>query len=259
MKSKRVAYLWLRCVATGVLLFLSACSAVVKPAPNDPWEELNRHTQVFNDRFDDYLMRPIAKFYKWSVPVFVDNGVTNFMNNVEDILVVANDLLQFKLKLFGMDTGRFLINSAFGLAGSVDVAMHLGLPKHAEDFDQTLAKWGMPSGPYLVVPFLGPSTPRGVIGIAGDIAANPINWVHPLVWPYTVNALRIIDKRANLLSASNIFDQAAVDRYEFIRNAYFQDRNNKIYDGNPPPDEEMEKELEYEELQPAVIIPKEDK
>jgi phospholipid-binding lipoprotein MlaA len=259
MKPKFFNPVWLKCVVSTFCVVLCACTPVIKPDPNDPWEALNRSTQTFNDRFDDYLMRPIAEFYQWAAPRFVDAGVTNFMNNVEDILVIGNDLLQLKMGLFAMDSGRFAINTAFGLAGSVDVASHLGLPKHSEDFDQTLAKWGIPSGPYLVIPFLGPSTPRGAVGIAGDIAANPINWVNPIVWPYTVNALRLIDKRANLLSASRIFDQAAVDRYAFIRNAYFQDRNYKIHDGNPPLDDEMEKELESEELQPAVIIPKEEK
>jgi phospholipid-binding lipoprotein MlaA len=260
MKLKPVVFTWLRCVASIVLLALSACASDIKPNPNDPLEGWNRGAQTFNDGLDDYVMRPIAKSYDFVTPSFVDTGVTNFMNNVEDILVFGNDLLQFKLGQFGMDSGRFMINTTFGLAGAVDVATHLGLPKHAEDFDQTLGTWGIPSGPYLVIPVLGPSSPRGVVGIAGDIAANPINWVNPIAWPYSVGALRIIDKRANLLSASNILDQAAVDRYEFIRNAYLQDRNYKIHDGNLPLDEEMEQELNSEEVwQPATIIPKEHK
>jgi phospholipid-binding lipoprotein MlaA len=260
MKSNPVAFMRIKNILAAILLALSACTSDIKPNnPNDPWEEWNRGTQTFNDRMDDYFMQPVAESYRWATPAFVDTGVTNFMNNVEDILVMGNDLLQFKPGQFSMDSGRFLINTAFGLAGAVDVATHLGLPKHSEDFDQTLAKWGIPSGPYLVLPFLGSSTPRGVAGLAGDVAANPINWITPVAWPYSVNALRFVDKRANLLSASRIFDQAAVDRYEFIRNAYFQDRNYKIYDGAPPPDDEMEKELESEELSPSIIIPTEDK
>jgi phospholipid-binding lipoprotein MlaA len=259
MKSKPGVILWLKCISCAVLLALAACTADIKPAPNDPWEAWNRSTQTLNDHLDDYFMRPVAESYRWLTPVFVDVAVTNFMNNVEDILVIGNDLLQFKLKLFSMDSGRFMVNTIFGLAGAVDVAMHLGLPKHAEDFDQTLAVWGIPSGPYLVLPGLGPSTPRGVLGLAGDVAANPINWITPVAWPYTVNALRFVDKRANLLSASRIFNEAAVDRYEFIRNAYFQDRDYKIHDGAPPPDQEMQEELESEELSPSIIIPREDK
>jgi phospholipid-binding lipoprotein MlaA len=249
----------LRCFLSAILLVLSACTSVTKSDPNDPWQEWNRSAQTFNDRMDDHIMRSIAESYRWVTPAVVDAAVTNFMNNINDILVAGNDLLQFKPGQFGMDSGRFMINTAFGLAGAVDIATHLGLPKHAEDFDQTLARWGIPSGPYLVVPLLGPSTPRGVLGLAGDAAANPINWITPVAWPYTVNALRFVDERANLLSASTILDQAAVDRYEFIRNAYLQDRNYKIYDGTPPPDQEMEEELDNAEMNPSIIIPVENK
>jgi len=261
MKFKPVAYKWLRWSAAPIImLLLSACASEIKPNPNDPWEGWNRGTQSFNDGLDDYLLKPIAIGYRFITPSFVDAGVTNFMNNVEDILVVGNDLLQFKLVQFGMDSGRFVVNTAFGLAGAVDVATYMGLPKHAEDFDQTLGTWGIPSGPYLVLPVLGPSSPRGVVGTAGDIAANPINWINPIVWPYTVGALRVVDKRANLLSASTIIEQAAVDRYEFIRNAYLQDRNYKIHDGNIPVEDDIEQELNSEEVwQPATIIPKPDK
>lgn len=261
MKYKPVAYKWLKWGACAIFMALSACATTtdIKPTARDPWEAWNRDVQSFNDGLDDYVMKPVATSYHWATPGFVDAGVTNFMNNVEDLLVIANDLLQFKMGQFGMDTGRFMINSAAGLAGTVDVASYLGLPKHSEDFDQTLGLWGIPSGPYMVFPVLGPTTPRGLVGIAGDLAANPINWVNPIVWPYTVGALRIVDQRANLLSAGKILDQASVDRYEFIRNAYLQDRIYKIHDGNPPPDEEMEREFEYEALQPAIIIPQEDK
>jgi phospholipid-binding lipoprotein MlaA len=122
----------------------------------------------------------------------------------------------------------------------------LEMPKHNEDLDQTLGSWGVPSGPYLVMPFIGPSTPRGVVGMAGDTASNPINWVTPAAIPYGVGALKTIDTRADLLSASKIADEASVDRYEFIRNAYFQQRNYQIFDGNPPMNDEMEQELELE-------------
>jgi phospholipid-binding lipoprotein MlaA len=119
------------------------------------------------------------------------------------------------------------------------------LPKHIEDLDQTLGVWGIPSGPYLVIPLVGPSTPRGVAGLAGDTMSNPINWVTPVAIPYGTGALKTIDMRADRLSASKIVDEASVDRYEFIRNAYFQDRNYKIHDGNPPPeDDELEKEMD---------------
>jgi phospholipid-binding lipoprotein MlaA len=232
---------------TGAVLALAGCAAANKSDPRDPWEGWNRNVQNFNDHLDNYVMKPVAQGYQTVTPEFVDRGVTNFFSNVEDIAVVANDLLQFKLAQSGMDTGRFLVNTTAGLGGFVDVASKLDLPKHSEDLDQTLGAWGIPSGPYLVMPLIGPSTPRGLVGMAGDTASNPINWVNPSAIAYGSGTLKTIDTRADLLSATKIVDQASVDRYEFIRNAYFQDRNYKIYDGNPPPsaeDEALEKEMD---------------
>ncbi|MDD2769395.1 MAG: VacJ family lipoprotein, partial [Methylococcus sp.] len=175
-----------------------------------------------------------AKGYQWAAPKFVDKGVTNFFSNVDDITVIANDLLQFKLLQTGADLGRLVVNSTIGMAGFIDVADKLDLPKHYEDFDQTLATWGVPSGPYLVLPVIGPGSPRGVVGFAGDTAANPINYITPAGIPWGAGTGRYVDLRADMLSASKIADEASVDRYEFIRNAYFQQRNYLIHDGNPP-------------------------
>lgn len=200
----------------------------------DPWEGWNREAQSFNDGLDDYVMKPVAKGYQWAAPKFVDKGVTNFFSNVDDITVIANDLLQFKLMQTGQDLGRLVVNSTIGMAGFIDVADKLDLPKHYEDFDQTLATWGVPSGPYLVLPVIGPGSPRGVVGFAGDTAANPINYITPAGIPWGAGTGRYVDIRADMLSASKIADEASVDRYEFIRNAYFQQRNYLIHDGNPP-------------------------
>lgn len=191
-------------------------------------------------------MKPVAQGYQYVTPSFVDQGVTNFFSNVDDIGIVANNLLQFKLLQSGQDMGRLLVNTTLGLGGFVDVASKLDLPKHNEDLDQTLGAWGVPSGPYLVLPFLGPSTPRGVVGVAGDTAVNPINWINPTTIPYGAGAARTIDMRADFLSATKIMDEASVDRYEFIRNAYFQQRNYLIHDGNPPLDEELEREMDLQ-------------
>ncbi len=249
---KKTAYMFKLKASVLVCLALSvaACATANKSDPRDPWEGWNRGVQSFNDGLDDYFMKPIAKGYQKVTPEFVDRGVTNFFSNVEDIAVVINDLLQFKLMQTGQDTGRFLVNTVMGLGGLVDVASKLDLPKHNEDLDQTLAVWGLPSGPYFVVPLVGPSTPRGVFGLAGDTAVNPLNWIVPATVPYSTGALHTIDTRADLLSATKIVDEASVDRYEFIRNAYFQDRNYKIYDGNPPPSsEEAELEKQMDELE----------
>lgn len=222
------------------------CASTAHHDPRDPWEGWNRGVQSFNDSLDDHVMKPVAQGYQYITPTVVDTGITNFFSNVDDIGVIANDLLQFKLLQTGQDLGRLLVNSTLGLAGFVDVASKLDLPKHNEDLDQTLGAWGVPSGPYLVLPLIGPSSPRGVIGVAGDTVANPINWITPAAIPWGAGAIKTIDTRADLLSSTKIVDQAAVDRYEFIRNAYFQQRNSLIYDGNPPLDEEMEKDLELE-------------
>ncbi len=237
-------------------LSLAGCAATAsKNDPRDPLEGWNRRVQKFNDGLDDHFMKPVSKGYQWVTPSFIDRGVTNFFSNVDDINVIANDLLQFKLTQSGSDVGRLLVNTTLGLGGFVDVASKLNMNKHTEDLDQTLGFWGLPSGPYLVLPLVGPSTPRGALGLAGDSAANPINWVTPAAIPYGSGTLKTLDMRADLLSASKIVDEASVDRYEFIRNAYFQQRNYLIHDGNPPVDEEMEEELELEGLQDNPAIP----
>ena len=252
MKNNPRAFKIVSGVILGIVLGAPGCATNGRNDPRDPWEGWNRSVQGFNDGLDDYFMKPIAKGYQWVTPSFVDKGVTNFFNNVDDIAVILNDLLQFKLTQTGMDTGRLLINTTAGVGGFVDVASSVNLPKHNEDLDQTLGFWGIPSGPYLVLPLIGPSTPRGALGLAGDTVSNPLNWVTPGAVGFGSGTLRTIDTRADLLSATNIMDQASVDRYEFMRNAYFQDRNYKIYDGNPPVDTDMEQELEeFESLNPT--------
>ena len=234
------------CLSAFTLFQGCASDEVKKEDPRDPWEDWNRGAQNFNDRLDDYLFKPVGTGYKFVTPGVVDKGVTNFYSNVSDIGVMANDLLQFKLLQTSQDFGRILVNSTVGLAGFVDVASKMHLPKHDEDFDQTLGKWGIPSGPYLVLPFIGPGSPRGVVGYAGDIFSNPINYITPMAWPYGSGTLRIIDMRADLMSASKIVDEASVDRYQFIRNAYQQQRAYLINDGNPPLDEELERQMDLD-------------
>ncbi len=246
MKRSRHSYRIRRVLWLALAASLIGCATTSQNDPRDPWEGWNRGVQGFNDKLDDYVMKPVAKGYQYVTPSVVDQGVTNFFSNVDDVAVVANDLLQFKFLQTGQDFGRFMVNSTIGLGGFVDVASHMELPKHNEDLDQTLGAWGIPSGPYLVLPFIGPSTPRGVVGVAGDTLSNPINWVTPTVIPWGSGILRTVDMRADLLSATKIMDEASVDRYEFMRNAYFQQRKYLIHDGNPPVDEELEKEMDLE-------------
>ena len=233
-----------RAISLTVFTFLSGCATT--NTVGDPLEGWNRGTQSFNDKFDTYAMKPVAKGYNWIMPAFANQHVSNFFSNINDISVTINDLLQFKLAQTGMDSARFLVNTTAGVGGLIDVASMIDLPKHQEDFDQTLGVWGVPAGPYLVLPLLGPSSPRGVVGLVGDAAANPATYVGFGTFPGMSNGveaaissgyyvLNAIDKRADNLATEKVVSEAAsVDRYEFIKNAYFQRRNFLVNDGNLP-------------------------
>ncbi len=226
-----------------ILVWIAGCAT--HGDPRDPIEPFNRSMQKFNDTLDDYVMKPVAEGYQWITPDFVDRGVTNFFNNLGDIAVTVNDLLQFKFKHSGQDAARLVVNTTVGVGGVIDVASRLGLERHEEDFGQTLAVWGLPNGPYLVLPFLGPMTPRDAVGNVADGFLNPISYT---VLPARVGlyGLRTIDFRADNLKATEVLDEAALDRYSFIRNAYFQRREYLVYDGEPPLREEEFEEFEKE-------------
>lgn len=216
---------------------LTGC-ATTSNDPRDPIEGWNRGVQVFNDKFDAHALKPVAHGYRWIMPSFVDTGVTNFFSNIEDIRVVINDLLQFKLKQGGMDTTRFLINTTVGVAGLFDVASYWDFPKNNEDFGQTLGVWGVPMGPYLVLPLLGPSSPRGATGLIGDTLMNPATYIEDTAIRLGIFGLDLIDTRADLLSASKIAEEAALDHYEFIRDSYIQRREFLVNDGDVPLDDD---------------------
>ncbi|MGR9013853.1 MAG: MlaA family lipoprotein [Gammaproteobacteria bacterium] len=217
-----------------VLLGMLGGCATVANDPKDPFEEWNRGVQSFNDNLDDYAMKPVAKGYQWITPEFVDQGVTNFFSNIDDIGVTINDLLQFKISQTGLDGSRFIVNTIAGIGGFVDVAAMIDLPKHNEDFDQTMGVWGVPTGPYLVLPFFGPSSPRGVGGLIGDAAMNPISYLDSGVISSGLFGLNAVDLRADNLATEKIAAEAAVDRYAFFKSAYFQHREYLINDGNMP-------------------------
>lgn len=236
-------------------LLVSSCATVTAPDEKDPWESFNRSMYEFNDTFDDYLARPIAEAYKEHLPGFFQTGVSNFFSNLDDVLVFLNDLLQFKFEQAAQDLSRFVFNSTFGLLGLFDVATYMELPKHHEDFGQTLATWGVGDGPYLVLPFLGPSNVRDTAGIVADGYIDPIYNTDDDEIRWSLIALRAVDKRADLLAATKLMEKSGIDPYVFMRNAYFQYRENLIYDGNPPrktisaptqDDLDLENELELE-------------
>ncbi|CAA9891592.1 Surface lipoprotein [Candidatus Methylobacter favarea] len=211
--------------------------------PNDPWVGWNRGAQSFNDDVDDAILKPVAKGYLAITSEAVDQGVTNFFSNLNDIGVTVNDFLQLKFLQGGMDASRFIVNTTAGMAGIFDVAKHIDLPKHNEDFGQTLGFWGVPSGSYLVLPFFGASSPRDTVGLVGDALLNPLTYAS-LFGGAAINAVTtgtkavdVADTRAGLMSTEKMIDEASVDRYDFIKNAYQQHREYLIHDGNPPQDE----------------------
>lgn len=200
----------------------------------DPLEPLNRKIYKFNDTVDKAVLKPVAKGYQSVVPLPFRVMIGNFFSNLDDVVVVVNDLFQLKGKQAFSDAGRVFINSTLGFAGLVDVAGPSGYPKHNEDFGQTLGYWGIENGPYLVLPFLGPSTLRDGMGDVVDWQFYPVYRTHDMARKNSLVAINAVDKRAGLLNGENILMQAALDPYVFIREAYLQHRRNLVYDGNPP-------------------------
>ncbi len=220
-----------------ILLMVTGCASVNGAADKrDPFEGFNRSVYQFNDDFDRAILKPAAEGYQKIMPRFANDGVSNFFSNLDDFYVLLNDLLQFKFKQANSDLQRVVWNSTAGLLGLIDVATRMDLPKHNEDFGQTLGYWGVGPGPYLVLPFLGPSTVRDGSGMAANwyLKTHPLYHVEhePTLWSAT--ALRVIDTRAGLLRASKVMETAALDEYVFLRDAYLQQREHLVYDGNPP-------------------------
>ena len=201
----------------------------------DPLEPINRVVFDFNDAFDRALMRPVARGYRAILPEMVRTGVTNVFSNIEDLWIAANNLLQGKVEDGLQDVMRVTINTVFGLGGLIDIASDAGLDKHNEDFGQTLGRWGVGSGPYLVLPLLGPSNLRDGIGLLGvDYAADPVWNQGHIPTRNTFYAGRAVNSRANTLDAVSVMEEAALDKYRFVRESYIQRRRSLIYDGNPP-------------------------
>ncbi|MBU0500164.1 MAG: VacJ family lipoprotein [Gammaproteobacteria bacterium] len=215
----------------GLLAILAGCATNGERDPRDPWEGYNRGMYNFNDKLDRAILKPLAKGYQAITPDPVDRGVTNFFSNLADVNSAVNNILQFKLARASSDVWRVIINSTIGLFGVVDVASKLHLDKYGEDFGQTFGYWGVGPGPYFVWPLLGPSTVRDSVGMVGDWYMDPVNYVDPDALRYGLKGLRIIDKRADLLSASNVLEEAALDPYAFVRDAYLQKREDQVEDG----------------------------
>ena len=237
--------------AAGIALLSGCASTTTSKA--DPLEGLNRATYAFNDAVDRAVLEPVAKGYQTVTPGFVRAGVTNLFTNIGDVATSLNNLLQGKPSDAASDAGRFIINSTLGVLGLFDVATPMGLEKHDEDFGQTLGKWGVSSGPFLMIPLMGPSTLRDAVGRPVDGYAGYFRYIDHIRTRNATFALEIIDLRAHFLGASSTLDAAALDKYQFIRDAYLQRRLRGVYDGKAPQDklDQLEEDLSP----PAVAKP----
>ena len=226
-------------VALAIAVLSAGCASGPNANPKDPLEPMNRSISRFNDSLDENVLKPVATSYQDVTPDLVQKGVRNVFNNLSDIWSTVNNGLQLK----GRDTAeslmRSVVNTVFGIYGIFDVATEIGLQRHPEDFGQTLGVWGVPNGPYVVLPLFGPSTLRDTAGMQVDTSADFVRNLDHIPTRNSAMTLRVVDKRANLLNASNLLSEAAIDKYSFTRDAYLQYRRNQVFDGNPPDEEDL--------------------
>lgn len=223
----------LRWLAVALPVVFGGCAST-SGDPRDPLEGLNRGVYSFNDKVDSWVLRPVASGYTVVVPGEIRDRVRNFFSNIADPMIGVHNILQGKFEDGFFDWVRFGFNSTLGLFGLHDVASDMGYEKHNEDFGQTFGRWGAPPGPYLVVPFLGSSDVRDGIGLGLDYYFDPMTGVRGKDLSYPLWAVRVVQGRADLLDASRILEEAALDKYTFQRDAYLQRRRSLIYDGRPP-------------------------
>ena len=231
----------------GGLCLPTAVYAQSDPEVHDPLEPVNRKIFWFNDKFDVHVFEPVARGYDDVTPKPVKTGISNFFLNLRYPVYLVSDILQFKFGQVAKHTGRFLVNSTVGVLGVMDVAEDWGLPDHKEDFGIALAYDGVPPGPYIVLPFIGPSNLRDTVGFVIDTALDPFYWLGSYTnlstgavtsIQYSETALHAVDVRAHLLDAVKTAKESSVDYYLFSQGAYYQYRRGLVYDGNPPDLEE---------------------
>lgn len=233
---RRVA-LWF---VLGSVVLLQACATVKNPDPRDPIESFNRGMFGFNDVVDKAVLKPVATAYRGVVPELVRKGVGNFFGNLEDFWSAINNGLQLRGRDMGDNLGRFMVNTTIGLGGVIDVASDLNIERHPGNFGLTLGRWGVRPGPYVVLPLLGSYTLREVVAIPVDQQGNLVSQIPDEGTRTGLTVLNAVDTRAKYLRAGDVVDGAALDRYTFTRDAYFQRQRNQEYDGNPPEDDATE-------------------
>lgn len=221
------------------LVVVAACAALLTGCattnnPRDPMEGFNRAVFAFNDGIDRAAIKPVAKGYDEVAPNPVKTGVANFFGNIADVFIGVNNVLQGKVGDGVSDFGRFAVNSTVGVLGLIDWASDMGLEKHDEDFGQTFGRWGVGPGAYVMVPFYGPRTTRDTAGLVLDVAADPVGNMSNVAARNSLVVTRLVSERAALLPADKVIEEAALDKYSYIRDAYLQRRQNLIYDGTPP-------------------------
>ena len=224
-----------------------------KPDPRDPWEHFNRSTFKFNDALDRAIARPVAKAYVKVMPRVVRTGISNWFSNLDTVPTIINDALQGKFRMAGHDSARFLMNSTLGLGGLFDPASAAGLEYNDEDLGQTLGKWGVKSGPYLVLPILGPSSARDAFARAADTYMEPVWYLEDDSTRYLIRLVDLLDQRASLLELDAQLERS-YDRYAFVRNAWLQRREYQVKDGDIE-DQSLELEEEFKDDPPADAAP----
>ena len=221
----------LLCIASA-LVGCASIPAGVQPSPQDPWESFNRSVFEFNEGLDAYVLKPVVAGYRFVLPEFVRDGVYNFFSNYSDIYTALHNLLQGKPADAFNDFMRVVVNTTMGLGGLLDLATPGGLEKHKEDWGQTLGVWGVPAGPYAVLPFFGPSSVRDTFGTVADLESDYLFRLLPNVaLRNSLTGLRVVNARNTYYEAGDLLDGAAIDKYSFVRDAYIQRRQYQIHEG----------------------------
>ena len=229
----------LLCMAA-MLVGCASIPAGVEPSPHDPWESFNRSVFEFNEGLDAYLLKPVVAGYRFVLPEFVREGIYNFFSNYGDIYNVAYNLLQGKPGYAFNDLMRVVVNTTMGLGGFIDLATPGGLEKHKEDWGQTLGVWGVPAGPYVVLPFFGPSNLRDTFGTVADLESDYLFRLLPNVaLRNSITGLRVVNARNTYYEAGDLLDGAAIDKYSFMRDAYIQRREYQINEGRDDEEPQM--------------------